>query len=558
MIPMRRPLSILVLCLLAVGVASLPRAAPAPQALDRGRLSLAWDAHEAALPGEALGYLREIPEDSPLAPEALWLEAECLSDLARYSEAAALLEGPRGGAVAEREALLLDVYWNWAWEATAREEYAAALGILARGQRALPEEKALGALAAATQFREAVAAVLSRGRSGDLPTGEAVAVRPESAKPPRDGEWIRAYPWRSDSAWVPEATLEDWMPGVAGRLDREGKTLWVRVGRGALERRLAAAAAREGLSLGGTGDSMRVSAGDEHVTLSLSEWRFRAAVEGMGVAGAAAVALGRARDRLEERREFLAWLAGNRRKLDLERRAEGVLLRHPGTGRRFQFDPDEWVEVFLAPGEEWDGFWDDLQQELARESRPFRCFCGRGVYLREVLVDDPGRAMVLDRDRGFAAVAVALCPLHHQYVTREVAQGWGVGATELARRIVRDATERPWDVSFSRGRAHGSPYLVLQGDGVSALGRSPELLLGVLEGVDGVAARGTTVRVLAPTPSTLVVVGEGTPDAAAESAAVRALLGLAPRVGWVERLDFRAEVRLPRQGRGSFRLSNAE
>ncbi|MBE0617441.1 MAG: hypothetical protein IH608_05890 [Proteobacteria bacterium] len=294
------------------------------------------------------------------------------------------------------------------------------------------------------------------------------------------------------------------------------------------------------------------------MTLSLAQWQYRAAAEGLGVSGAASLAALRGRERLADRRDLFRWVTENRRTLEVERKGGGILLRHPGTGRTFLLDPDGWVDVFRAPGDEWRDLWSALQLELARPGRPYRCFCGREVVLREVLVEDPAEAIVLEKGRGFVAVAAALCPLHHQYVTAEVARGWQVGAPELVARIRQDAEAHPWDVSFERGRAFGSPYLVLQGEGVSALGRSPDLLLGALEGVDGVALRGVTVRVLAPTPSTLVVVSEGAPDAVIEEAAARALLGLAPRAGPVERLNFRTEVRLPSRGRGAFQLSSAE
>jgi len=552
---MRHLLAILVFAV--SGAAQSAPAAPSREAVDRGTLSLAWDAHESGLLEEALGYLRGIPGDSPVGADALWLRAECLADLARYAEAADLLEGPGGAAVADRDGLLLDVYWDWAWEATGREDYADALRVLDRGQRALPGEGALPALAETTRFRGALAAVAARGDAGELATGEVVAIRPEGS-PPRGGGWSRAYPWRPDLPWVSEVTLEDWMPRLAQRLDREGRVLWVRVERRALERRLAAAAAREGLTARGSEGEVRLAEGNEAVVLSLAEWEYRGAAEGLGAAGAAAFALLRARERLEDRRDLFRWVDEHRRELELERREGARLLRHPGTGRTFLLDAEGWSEVFRAPGDEWQEFWLDLQQELARPNRPYRCFCGREVFLREVLLEDPGEALVLEKDRGSAAVAVALCPLHHQYVTTELARGWRVGLPELRDRIRRDAEEHPWDVSFVRGKASGSSYLVLEGEGVSALGRNPELLLGALEGVDGVAARGTTVRVLAPTPSTLVVVGEGTPEATADAAATRAVLGAEPRSGRVERLNFRAEVRLPRQGRGAFQMTHTE
>ncbi len=72
------------------------------------------------------------------------------------------------------------------------------------------------------------------------------------------------------------------------------------------------------------------------------------------------------------------------------------------------------------------------------------------------------------------------------------------------------------------------------------------------------AARGRTVRVLAPTPTTLMVADGSVPDDAMEAAAVWVVLGSAPSEGLWERLGFRARVRLPERGGGTFPLSLAD
>jgi hypothetical protein len=242
----------------------------------------------------------------------------------------------------------------------------------------------------------------------------------------------------------------------------------------------------------------------------------------------------------------------------VEPRDDAVLLRHPKTGRTFHLDAAGWAGAFRDPGSDWAEFWADLQAELAKPPRPYRCFCGRQVFVRAVLLADPGEALVLEKGLGFAVVGAALCPLHHQYVTPALARSWGVGAAELAARVRQDAERHPWQLSFYRGEAAGQSYLVLEGEGVSALGRSPELLLGALEGVDGISARGRNVRVLAPTPSALVIAENELPDPAADAAAARVLLGRAAREDSVERLDFRTLVRLPERGKGDFRLEHSE
>jgi len=92
---------------------------------------------------------------------------------------------------------------------------------------------------------------------------------------------------------------------------------------------------------------------------------------------------------------------------------------------------------------------------------------------------------------------------------------------------------------------------------VATLARDPELLLGALEGVDGIGARGRSVRVVAPTSSSLLV-ADGTATAeTAEDAAARSLLRSGRGGSEGERLDYRTVVQLPQRGRGSFRMTAA-
>jgi hypothetical protein len=208
--------------------------------------------------------------------------------------------------------------------------------------------------------------------------------------------------------------------------------------------------------------------------------------------------------------------------------------------------------------EQWQGFWADLRAELGRPSRPFLCFCGRPVVLREVLQRDAAGALVFERGRGYVVVMESLCPLHRQYVTAETASSWGVGLPELLARARQDEVRQPWELRFSRNALAGTSFLFLEGEGAAALARDPELLLGAIEGVDGVGARGRSVRVLAPTPTSLLVADADASEMAAEKAAARSLLQAARDGVATERLDFHALVHLPERGRGNFQLTAAE
>ncbi|GAB4279688.1 MAG: hypothetical protein Kow0092_35460 [Deferrisomatales bacterium] len=544
-------------CLIVFAFLRAASAAPAPSEPQvRGWLSLAWDAHDSGLFEEALGYLREVPPGSSLEAEGAWLRAECLYDLGRYREAAEVLTSEAARALEDRDAFLLDVYWDWAWEATGREAWGEVAEVLARARKALPADPSLRELALASRFRAAVAARVD-GERRRLPSGEEVAVRKLGAPPVGSG-WRRAWPWRTDLRWVPQVTMEQWMPRTAARLRREGRALWVKVPTEALLGRLAQEARRAGLGVAREPSGLWVTLGEEEEFVDAREWAARAAAEGLGAAGAAASAVGRTRDRLEARAALVAWVGEHAEGLRVERHGAELGLTHPRTGRRFWLDPDAWAETLASEPEQWEGFWRELTAELARPARPFRCFCGRPAVLRETLVAEPGPALVFDRGPGFSVAVLALCPFHQQVVTDELLAQWGVSPEQAWERARQDAVGEAWEVTFAREQAEGGEYLTLRGEGVASLARSPELLLGALERVEGATVRGRSVRVLAPGPSSLVVLPEAAPEPVARAAVERVLLEAARQGGAVERLDFAATLRLPRRGKGTFRVSLAE
>ncbi len=554
---MRRSIPLLSLFLLSASLGT-PGASPAlaSPAADRGRLSLAWDAHEAGLFEEALGYLADVPIGSEVGAEAAWLRAECFYDLGRYDDAVRALDGVVLIRDDERREFLADVFWGWAWDETARGRWAEVVRILDRGLELVPGDGTLEALREASRFRGELARALEAGEDR-LPSGERVSVRP-AGSPPRGADWVRAHPWAGISPWLPEATLEDWMPGLADRLARTGEVLWVLLPQAALTHGVGTAAARKGLGFAEDATGYRVTRGSETVRLLTAEWRFRAGVEGLGIAGAALFAVARAEEDLSAREEVSRWVDENRGEL-LVGRQEGLLvLRNEETGRTFELRPEEWSDLLGAEPEEWSEFWSDLRAELARPPEPFRCFCGRPVTLRGTLVADVPGLLVLERGRGYATAAVALCPLHHQRVTERLARQWGVGAAEVRDRLRSDALEKPWEIRFARGEAEGSPYLLLDGDGVSSLARSPEFLAGALESVDGAGACARSVRVRALTDSALLVTDAAAPESVGDAAASRSLLALGRRGHRYERVDYRATLSLPARGAGRFRVSLAE
>ncbi len=545
---------LLFLLLFAAGPApALPSSAA--EAVYRGNLSLAWDAHDSGLCGEAIDYLAGIPAESSLAPRAAWLRAECWYDLGEYSRAAGALVAPEAAALEGREAFLLDIYWDQVWEATGREAYGEALRVLAEAHRALPGDPDLAALSAATHYRQQVAA----GLAAQGAAVGAVQVLPRGEEP-GGTEWVRAHPWQGEGEWVPQTTAEEWMPSVAARAQSQGQELWVRLPTQALEEEVAREVAVAGMELRGEIWGWSVGRDGEWFPLDREEWQFRGAVEGLGARGAARFALRQAALALADQADLLAWVEDHRGPLTLSRGPEGLRLRHPESERGFTMDPQLWAGSFQRDPEDWQTFWRELTTELGRRARPYRCFCGRPVVVREVLMGDAGQLLVVGREGNVAVVVAALCPEHLRYVDSNLALEWGVSPRELAVRARADARDNPWQLTFGRGDVEGVPYLFLEGEGVSALARAPELLLGALERADGYGVRGAVVRVYAATGSTLVVARTDAPEGVPRVAAARLLLEQA-RHGAVAagtRLEYRATLRLPAKPLGIFQLTPAE
>ncbi len=525
-------------------------------AQDRGWLNLAWDAHDAGLFQEALDYLDRIPRGSELEADALWLRAECLYDLGRYPEAAQVLESEPASALGDRDGFLLDVYWDWARAEIREGRGKGAREVAGRALEHLPRNPYVWALDAITAFRAGLVEALRSRGAGPLAAGERLALLGEGRSPRGEG-WVRAHPWDPEAPWVPEVTWVD-LGGRELQQVLRDHVAWVQVDPSRLVRSLEAAASRLGLAFQRDGEGVVLSGQGESVWIDPAEWRFRAAVEALGLEGAARLAVARAAEDLDRRARLVAWVWEHAGPLQIARHGPVLRLRHPRTGRVFLLDPGAWAERFSPDDGSWTAFWDALRVELGRRARPFRCFCGRPVVLREMLVTDPGEALVWEKEGTLQVVVAALCPEHVRYVTADVVREWGVGLRDVAERVRKDATEREWDVTFARGDVEGVSVLALNGEGLASLARWPELLLGALEAIDGPELRGRAVQVVAPSPWDLIVLPAGT-GRRAETEAVRWGLETLVRLrGPVERIHFRSRVRLPTRAEGRFRVRPAE
>lgn len=540
-------------CLLAAGSGQVPGAAAA-EAVDRGRLSLAWDAHDSGRCEEALAYLAEIPADSPLGDRATWLRAECWFDLGEYARAAAALLAPEAAGVEAREEFLRDIYGEQVWQASAREAHGEALEVLSEARRLFPDDLELAALDEAVLHRQRLAADLAAGSAT-----ASVRLLAQEVQPPGEG-WVRAYPWRGEGQWVPRSTAEEWWPSVAGLARDAGQILWVRVAAGSMGVEIERVTATAGLRVRKEAWGWSVGLGKEWYALDRDEWLFRAAAEGLGVRGAARFAVAEAAALLARQTALVDWVEQNRGPLLLARVPEGLRLSHPQSRRGFVLDPLEWAELFQGAPDAWQALWREVTTELARPARPYHCFCGRPAVLREALSGEADGLLVVGHEGELSVVVAALCSDHLRYVSPELAQEWGVSPAQLAARARDDGRANLWELGFGRGEVEGASYLFLEGEGVSSLVRAPELLLGALERADGYGLRGAAVRIYAATGSTLVVARTEAPERVPRLAAERLLLAQARHGALAAgtRLEYRATLRLPEQPQGSFSLTPVE
>lgn len=537
----------------AAGFGYVPSAGAA-EAVDRGRLSLAWDAHDSGRCDEALAYLAEIPVDSPLGERATWLRAECWFDLGEHARAAAALLAPEAAEVEGREEFLRDIYWEQAWLAASREAHGEALEVLTAALRLFPNDLELAALGEAVLHRQQLAADLAAERA--TPSVQLLS----QEETPAGAGWVLAYPWRGEGQWVPRSTAEEWWPSVAGQVRDAGQTLWLRVAVGPLGVEMERVAASVGLRVRQEAWGWSVGLDQEWFAVDRDEWQFRAAAEGLGVRGAARFAVAEAAALLAGQKALVNWVEQHKGALLVTRVPEGLRLSHPQSGRGFVLASLEWAELFQGEPDAWQSFWREMITELARPARPYRCFCGRPVVLREALSGAADGLLVVGHEGDVLVVVAALCPDHLRYVSPELAREWGVSPAQLAARAAEDGRANPWELGFGRGEVEGASFLFLEGEGVSSLVRAPELLLGALERADGYGLRGAAVRIYAATGSTLVVARTEAPERIPRLAAERLLLAQA-RHGVLAagtRLEYRATLRLPEQPQGTFSLTPVE
>ncbi|MBI5440585.1 MAG: hypothetical protein HY900_05155 [Deltaproteobacteria bacterium] len=551
----------LLLCLLPASA----RADPRTEALDRGRLSLAWDARVSGECDEALRYLTDISPAAKKAPEALRLRSECLLDLGRYRDAVEVLGSAGAAAMPDREAWLEEAFDEWAHDLTGREDYQGVRRMVAQRGSMLPQSLALRSLDEAARFRsEAKLALGPSARTVRLRTGEELRIAPlKGPRSPRG--WTRAYPWLGEDTPVPRTTLAEWMPSLAAKLDGRGQGLWAHIPHAALLGALGEEARRGGLELKRARGETSVGRGSDRILVDLREWTFRAAAEGLGIRGAAAAAVAQADRELRNRALLAGWISERKGELEVMRDEDLLRIRNARSGRTYDLDLAAWAASFEPESKDWLEFWSGLVCELEEAPGRFLCSCGRPAVLREVLLPAgssgaEGGPSVVEKGSGYELALLAVCPSYERYVNDEVLKDWGVTLAAAAEKAKADARQAPWELTFRRGDADGVPYVVFEGEGASSLVLRPELLLGALEAVEGAAVREKSITSVAPTVSSLAVLEGLDPvrPAAVRRALVRVLLDAAQAGTLTERVSYAARVRLPTRGAGAFRVRPAD
>jgi hypothetical protein len=118
--------------------------------------------------------------------------------------------------------------------------------------------------------------------------------------------------------------------------------------------------------------------------------------------------------------------------------------------------------------------------------------------------------------------------------------------------------EAPWELRFERGEAEGAPYVLLTGPSASGLLKRPEVLLNVLESLEGRTFSGESVKVWAPTSETLIVGGSSAAEEIGREGSRRAVSWLGGIAPWSGPLDYHTTVSLPKRSAGSCRLLTLE
>lgn len=533
------------------------RAVTAPEA--RGLLSLAWDEMESGRCAEALKYVDSIVEvegapDGFIKEDAAWMRADCLLTLGRYEEAVDFLAPMNPGTNGWRDDFLYEIACQWAAELTGEGDYKGAMAALKRVGAILPKSLLLEGLAEATANRAELAGMMEKGRDGRLSGGGELKLLPDGKKP-EGREWVKACPPEEGDWAVFEEECGQWASASPELLEEKGVSAWMRVPWKEFAAALKTQAGRLGMKTGDDGTNILFIKGEYLFPVEKNVALRRAAVEGLGIKGGALIATAEAERNINLQEELAGWMKKRLGGLKMSLKGGAAELTGGSAGRTTRFYLSEWVEYYSGDEPGWTKLWDEVTTELERAKRPYACFCGKPMVLRETLASSTEGLVSSKRGNGLYSVIIAACRDHWLMISEQTLKDWGVTKEEAFARAEKEAVDAAWNVIFERYWSGGAEYTVFSGTGISGIVKKPGLVLGLLTALDGKDMGGSTVHVLAPSPDSLIVgAGEITEQAGREGAKKAAGLG-SRQSGQSGLLRYKESIKLPKRPEGVFNLS---
>ncbi len=523
----------------------------------RGMLRLAWDSFDSLNFNEALKYLDEVPPRTALLAEVVTLKAECLYQLERFSDAVTILEDDPTLNVEGRVYFLEDIYAAWAAKLVGGERYDEAKGILLDGARRMGKRSLFSAMSTVVANQAEINRLSGTDGVTRLKGGGELKVVTQPLPEVGDG-WIKVCPPGEGHYAEGVGGCREWMPVAAYALEKRGGSAWLRITREDFRKAASIESAILELDYFDGSGFIRFSKGPIAIDAVLEDALLDSVTSGAGLRGGAKMLVYDASRQLDQYLEMLSWMKKHGDRVEVESFSDHVLLKNPATGRTLPLYFDVWGELFEGSPGEWEEFWRDVTTELAMEVRPFTCFCGRDVLLRQTIVNEWEGLVAEETDDGVAVAIQASCPLHWAMVRENTLTQWEISREQLLAEVERQALESVWEIGFRRVADGGSPYLILAGWGVSSLTYRPDVLLNVLEAVDGKQLRGESVKVWAPTMGSLIVAPQKASDSVASHGARIIYKDLGPVQEWGGPLRVNRILKLPGKPVGQVRLRSLE
>ncbi|TAL18247.1 hypothetical protein EPN96_02880 [bacterium] len=528
--------------------------------LVRARLNLAWDSVDRKKYEEALSYLPEESFGGEAAEEILAIRYECFTGLKRYPAFLSFLRKSSFLAEETRYRYGAELAGRWVRDAMARGDYGEARKALRELGAVLEADEWFMVFSEEVSFREKIHAFLSSGeREGQLPHG--CKIRLFEKGEVSGEEWLRVSPGDPGYSSFVRSTPEEWLPGVEKKI--KGVELKVRCDKAGLTAKFADEARKRGLAYDSKRDEFVLydpkGKREERVSAGLPLWLVRCALEGIGPLGAAMEAADDACSVFETREKLDEWIAAHQGIVKLKRTGDDIEALNTSTGRRITLKISVFGDLMGSDSREWMKTWREVKEELGREQRPLKCFCGRDVTLRETLSKKRTEGVITkDAPEGYLLTLTASCDRHDFPVTSKVAGEWKLPGEELFARAKNSADDTPQDIYFERAGDGESERFLFVGEGAGTLPTFPERLLALLEAVDGSGYREREVVVYAPTRSALLV-SRAPGRTNFDSSDVYRAAGFSRKIGAGEEpLGYRSTVRLPAKGQGRFSLRKME